>query len=86
MKLLILFPSTLRGGAEEYALTVASAAVQAGWNVHAAFPKTHNTGSLIRDFQANGIEYHVLDIASVERGQLRPFREYIPIFGERLTS
>ena len=63
MKLLTLFPSEIRGGAEEYALTIASAAVKNGWNVHAAFPKTDKTTSLISDFSANNVRYHSLKIA-----------------------
>ena len=55
MKLLILFPSPYRGGAEEYALTIASAASQQGWDVHATFPKTDENSSLISDFSANKV-------------------------------
>ena len=77
MKLLIVFPSTLRGGTEEYALTIASGAIQAGWKVHASFPQTPETASLIRDFQAQGIHYDTLDIASVARSRLKYYKEYI---------
>jgi glycosyltransferase involved in cell wall biosynthesis len=64
-KLLILFPSTARGGCEEYALTIAAAAKEHGWEIHAAFPRTQNTQSLIRDFESIG-RYHPLDIAESE--------------------
>ncbi|URD49406.1 glycosyltransferase family 4 protein [Chroococcidiopsis sp. CCNUC1] len=66
MKLLILFPSRLRGGAEEYSLTIASAAVRQGWDVHAAFPKTEKTVSLITDFSKSGVQYHEATVDDVE--------------------
>jgi glycosyltransferase involved in cell wall biosynthesis len=53
-------PSTQRGGAEEYALTIAKAAVEQGWTVHAAFPRTEGTAALIQDFQASQVTYHRL--------------------------
>jgi glycosyltransferase involved in cell wall biosynthesis len=70
MKLLTLLPSEIRGGAEEYALTIATAAAQLGWNVHAAFPKTDKTTSLIRDFLANNVHYHSLKIAETNNSNL----------------
>jgi glycosyltransferase involved in cell wall biosynthesis len=57
---MITLPSADRGGVEEYALTIASAAVQEGWEVHAAFPQTKETVSLIEDFGKNGVHYHPL--------------------------
>lgn len=78
MKLLTLFPSTLRGGAEEQALTLASAATKAGWEVHTAFPKVPETVSLIEDFQAAGIHYHPLDIADTNVRELKKVGEYLP--------
>lgn len=57
-KLLILTPTTDRGGAENYALTIAKAAVDDGWDVHVAFQKTGKTNSLIQDFSSNGVTYH----------------------------
>ncbi len=77
MKLLSMFPSPIRGGAEEYALRIASAAMQAGWEVHAAFPQTPKTNALIGDFQARGITYHPLDIAPVTGRRRKLFREGI---------
>jgi len=64
-RLLLLFPSRLRGGAEEYSLTIASAAVKQGWEVHAAFPKTDRTASLITDFLNNGVQYHEANVDDV---------------------
>jgi glycosyltransferase involved in cell wall biosynthesis len=62
MKLLLMFPSQIRGGAEGYVFTIASAAVQQGWDVHAAFPHTPGTTSLIHDFTQQHISYHPLNI------------------------
>jgi glycosyltransferase involved in cell wall biosynthesis len=62
MRLLIALPSCDRGGVEEYALTIASAAVQEGWEVHAAFPQTQATVSLIEDFSQKGIYYHPVQL------------------------
>jgi glycosyltransferase involved in cell wall biosynthesis len=63
MRFLSLFPSEIRGGAEEYALTIATATAKRGWDVHAAFPKTDKTTSLISEFSANNVRYHSLKIA-----------------------
>ena len=65
-KLLILFPSIARGGCEEYALTIAAAAQEHDWEIHAAFPRTPETQSLIRDFEHIGGCYHELNIAEPE--------------------
>lgn len=65
MKLLIIFPSTQRGGAEEYTLKIAQGILQSGWEIQTAFPKTPETISLINDFTQQNIEYHQLDIADV---------------------
>ncbi|GBF81258.1 glycosyltransferase family 4 protein [Aphanothece sacrum] len=78
MKLLVIFPSPIRGGAEEYALTIAKAGVKKGWQVETAFPKTPETESLIKDFQDQGIIYHPLDIAPVDGKEYKLFREHIP--------
>jgi glycosyltransferase involved in cell wall biosynthesis len=62
MKLLIIFPSTIRGGAEEYALTIGHAAIQHGWTVEAAFPETDGTRSLRTDFAERQIVCHTFNI------------------------
>lgn len=67
----MIFPSTQRGGVEEYALTIATAAVKQGWEVHVAFPKTDGTAFLIQDFQAQGVHYHCLKIAQVSTNKLK---------------
>jgi glycosyltransferase involved in cell wall biosynthesis len=63
MKFLVVLPSTQRGGAEDYTLTIASAAVNQGWDVHGAFPQTDETASLIRDFTEKNVHYHRLEIS-----------------------
>ncbi|WP_198649028.1 glycosyltransferase family 4 protein [Cyanothece sp. BG0011] len=78
MKLLTVFPSEIRGGAEEYSLTIAKAAVKKGWEVDAAFPQTENTESLIKDFRETGISYHNFNIAPVDGKHFKLFREHIP--------
>jgi len=60
MKLLIILPSHTRGGAEEHALTIASAVAKQGWQVHVGFPRTGETLSLIDDFLAKGVSYYPL--------------------------
>ena len=62
-KLLMIFPSTLRGGVEDYNLTVSKGAMAHGWNVHVAFPEVTGTASLVQDFVESGITYHPLAIA-----------------------
>ena len=70
MKLLIIFPSTQRGGAEEYILKIAGASLSADWQIEVAFPNTFNTASLIKDFSKQNIKYHRLDIGNVEGSKL----------------
>lgn len=60
MKILILFPSELRGGAEEYALTVARYALFQDNETHVSFPCLEATDSLRNDFLKHGIHYHPL--------------------------
>lgn len=59
----MIFPSTLRGGVEEYNLKITSGAIKEHWDVHVAFPKTEGTASLIQDFTAQGAHYHQIEIA-----------------------
>ncbi|MFL5885767.1 MAG: glycosyltransferase family 4 protein [Thermoleophilaceae bacterium] len=54
MKLLLLSPSPTRGGAEDYALTVARGAIRAGWSVTAALPQADGTRGLVDDFERAG--------------------------------
>ncbi len=86
MKLLAIFPSTFRGGVEEYTLKIASAARQEGWDAHVAFPKTNDTASLIQDFTAKDICYHPLAIAEQKNGrQLESVVDYLPQLIKTLT-
>ena len=66
MKLLIIFPSSQRGGAEEYTLKIAKGVLRQNCKIHVAFPKTHETSSLINDFTQLNAEYHQLNIADVK--------------------
>jgi glycosyltransferase involved in cell wall biosynthesis len=70
MKLLIILPSTQRGGAEEYTLKIAQAALQEGWEIHTAFPQTPDTASLIADFKQQNIDYHPLNTEAQSKGKL----------------
>ncbi|MEM8720198.1 MAG: glycosyltransferase family 4 protein [Cyanobacteria bacterium P01_G01_bin.39] len=70
MKLLIILPSTQRGGAEEYVLKITKAALQAEVEIQVAFPSTSDTASLINDFNQQNIKYHPLDIGNVEGSKL----------------
>lgn len=60
MRLLLILPSFHRGGNEEHALTIARAAVQRGWEVHAAFPRSGGTDALAADFHSSGVRCHAL--------------------------
>ncbi len=80
MKILLITPSTERGGVEEYTQKIASAAVKEGYDVHVAFPKTAETESLIQEFTASGVFYHRLEIAETTEGRLLTLRKYLPHF------
>ena len=73
MKLLIIFPSTQRGGAEEYTLKIATGILKLGWEIHTAFPQTAETLSLIDDFTRQNIKYHRLDIADIGSNKFTSF-------------
>ncbi len=66
MKLLIIVPSTSRGGVEEYSLKIAAHSKQAGWDVNLAFPKKPGTESIIADAGKAGINYHKLNVAETK--------------------
>jgi glycosyltransferase involved in cell wall biosynthesis len=78
-KLLLIMPSTLRGGVEEYNLTAARGAITQGWDVHAAFPDRSGTATLIQDFQDSDITYHPLNIAEDEH-RLPSVTRHLPRF------
>ena len=56
MRLLVAFPSVLRGGAEEFALSAGKGAVRRGHEVIAAFPDLPSTERLAEDFRIAGVE------------------------------
>jgi glycosyltransferase involved in cell wall biosynthesis len=62
MKLLHCFSSQVRGGAEEYLLTLAKGAIALGWEVHAAFPIAEATAQLRQDFHSQGVTTHPLAV------------------------
>jgi glycosyltransferase involved in cell wall biosynthesis len=74
MRLLVLLPSTQRGGNEAHALAVAGAARAEGWEVHAAFPALEALQSLIDDCESTGIVYHRLAVSEEYRRTLRVVR------------
>jgi len=67
VRLLTLRKSTERYGAEEHVLRVAVGAAREGWEVHAAFPKTPGTESMIRDCSANAVSFHPFSYFNPER-------------------
>jgi glycosyltransferase involved in cell wall biosynthesis len=85
MKLLIILPSTLRGGAENYSLILAQAAMDKGWNVCVGFPKTEETTSLIEDFQKIQVGYHSLQIADTGIRELKKIDKYLPHLARTLA-
>jgi glycosyltransferase involved in cell wall biosynthesis len=84
MKLLITSPSPDRGGVEEYALTIAAAAIQENWEVHAAFPQTNGTTSLIKDFENKCIKYHPQQIYSIH-GRLQGTLQNLRRLGQAIA-
>lgn len=87
MKLLIILPSTQRGGAEEYTLKIARGVLQPKWELYAAFPNTPETVSLIDEFTQQKVEYHQLNIAdegnkfaSLKASLFRIFETYKLLF------
>jgi glycosyltransferase involved in cell wall biosynthesis len=85
MKLLIASPSPERGGVEEYALTIASEAVREGWEVHAAFPQTQGTISLVRDFINEGVQYHPQQIYQVDGARLKGIGQNLRRFSQSIA-
>jgi len=64
-RIAILFPSPLRGGAEDYTLTIAAGAVEAGYDVQGAFPGKAALKSLIQDYFRVGAFHNTLEICDV---------------------
>ena len=57
------------GGAEEYALRIASAAIERSWDVHAAFDAGPQMDTLKDDFARLGVTYHPLALPDEARGR-----------------
>jgi len=77
-KLMITFPSHLRGGAEEYTLTIARGAVASGWEVLAAFTRRKHTETLRQDFKRLGAVYHALETCELgDKTKQASFRKRI---------
>ncbi len=74
-RLLILFPSTERGGAEEYSLTLAREAIEAKWEVHAAFSGRANLQELAGEFQTAGAAFHPIEVADIDVPRLERYRK-----------
>lgn len=79
MRLLIVFPSIERGGAEGYALTMARAALGAGWKVEAASPPAEAVRELLREFEQAGAVWHPLRIGRAAAIFGRRPRPLVPI-------
>jgi len=78
MKLLFMVPSTGRGGAEEYALKVATEAISKNWVVSAAFSDCPKLETLKKDFKRLGATYYPLEIS--DDGRYRFIDELIRFF------
>jgi len=75
MKLLIISPSHVRGGVENYALKIAVAARNRGWETCVAFPSMPEMESLVTDFEKSGSLYSPLDILD-EGSERKTFRAH----------
>lgn len=62
MRLLIMMPTNGPGGVHEYCLTIAKAALQKGWEAHAAFPHENQTMDLVHRLQDCGTQVRHLAI------------------------
>ncbi|MDF5725627.1 MAG: glycosyltransferase family 4 protein [Rhizonema sp. PD37] len=77
LRLLTIFPSNQRGGTEEYALKIATAAVEQGWEVHVAFPKRETTASLVQSFEEKGVIYHPFEIPEIDTPEFKTLKTYV---------
>ncbi len=79
--ILQLLPSVIRGGAEEYGLTMARCLASRGWNVVAGFPLVSGMSSLARDYAAANIRVLNLPIGVPSGRTARDFSVLFPAFG-----
>jgi glycosyltransferase involved in cell wall biosynthesis len=84
-RLLIASSSSDRGGVEEYALTIASASMLAGWAVDAAFPTSKKTTSLIQDFSKHGVNYYPLKLYATNAAGLERSSQAIQRFTQAIS-
>jgi len=54
-RVLVISPAPIRGGAEDYALAIAVAAMQRGWDVHMALPPTPGTDTMRAELAIAGV-------------------------------
>ncbi len=64
-RIAIVFPSPLRGGAEDYTLRIAAGGVRAGYDVQGAFPGKTALKGLIQDYFHVGAFHNTLEICDV---------------------
>lgn len=69
MRVLEIFSSSIRSGAEEVALTLAKEMVRNSWEVHVAFPHTSHNLQLDKDLIAVGAVTHQLAIGEMPQGK-----------------
>lgn len=62
----MIFPSSQRGGVEEYGLKISKAALETGWEVCTAFPDAPEIQLLAKDFSDLGASYQALSIQEPE--------------------
>ncbi len=63
MRLQFFFSSPIRGGCENYAVTIGRAAARVGWELWGAFPERSATRSVVEDLESAGGHYHPLEIS-----------------------
>lgn len=68
---LVIFPSTERGGCEEYILTITKALYERGYDVHVAFPDKPGTLSLQKDFKSISKSYTPLRFSQFQSKKIR---------------
>lgn len=76
MRVLQILPSPIRGGAEEYALSMSSGFRENGFEVHAAFPLRAETRDLVEDYMKLGVNFHSLEIPGNQRDSLSVWRHF----------
>jgi glycosyltransferase involved in cell wall biosynthesis len=77
-RIAILFPSPLRGGAEDYTLTVARGAVRAGYDVQGGFSGRPELKTLVADYFGVGAFHNTLEICDVGKkaGQAPVYKRF----------